>query len=104
VEGKQQTRRVLCALVHYLSRLRYLLARFMVASEAPREQRAQCRRTLADLRSLSSSKAPSADRVNVQGILRNYNTIEDFKNADKTALLDSLGDEVCLSLLVVRRS
>ncbi|ORY74529.1 E1-like protein-activating [Leucosporidium creatinivorum] len=42
----------------------------------------------------SSTKAPSADRVSVQGILRNYNTIEDFKNADKTALLDSLGDEI----------
>lgn len=48
----------------------------------------------ADLHSPSSTKAPSAERVNVHGILRNYNTIEDFKNADKTALLDSLGDEV----------
>lgn len=28
------------------------------------------------------------------GVLRNFNTIEDFKNADKAALLDSVGDDV----------
>lgn len=68
--------------------------RLSVASEALQEQRDHADETLADIHSHSSTKAPSADRVNVQGILRNYNTIEDFKNADKTALLDSLGDEV----------
>ena len=42
----------------------------------------------------SSSKASSTDRVCLSGILRNYNTIEDFKNADKAALLASVADEV----------
>lgn len=53
---------------------------------------------------LSSTKAPSVDRVNVHGILRNYNTVEDFKNADKTALLDSLGDEVRSFAKFMRRT
>lgn len=58
------------------------------------EHPARADERLTDLHSHSSAKALSADRVHAQGILRNYNTIEDFKNADKTALLDSLGDEV----------
>ncbi|KAM0747191.1 E1-like protein-activating [Meredithblackwellia eburnea MCA 4105] len=42
----------------------------------------------------SSSKGSSSDRVCLPGVLRNYNTIEDFKNADKAGLLDSLGDQI----------
>jgi hypothetical protein len=32
-------------------------------------------------------------------MLRNFNTIEDFKNADKTALLESLANDVRAILL-----
>jgi ubiquitin-like modifier-activating enzyme ATG7 len=32
--------------------------------------------------------------VAVHGVLKNYNTIEEFKAADKTALLNELSDEV----------
>jgi len=33
--------------------------------------------------------------VPARGILKNYNTIEEFKNADKRALFNKLSDEVC---------
>ena len=33
--------------------------------------------------------------VLARGILKNYNTIEEFKNADKRALFNKLSDEVC---------
>ncbi|GAA5970868.1 hypothetical protein JCM11641_004487 [Rhodosporidiobolus odoratus] len=33
----------------------------------------------------------ASERVRLNGILRNFNTIEDFKNCDKAALLDSVG-------------
>lgn len=36
----------------------------------------------------------SKTRVTLPGILRNYNTIEDFKNAEKSALLDQVADQV----------
>ncbi|KAK4704028.1 ubiquitin-like modifier-activating enzyme ATG7, partial [Phenoliferia sp. Uapishka_3] len=42
----------------------------------------------------SSTKASTSDRVHLRGILRNFNTIEDFKSADKTSLLDSVGSDV----------
>ena len=33
--------------------------------------------------------------VSARGVLKNYNTIEDFKAADKAALFNTLADEVC---------
>jgi ubiquitin-like modifier-activating enzyme ATG7 len=39
--------------------------------------------------------------VPAQGILKNYNTIEEFKNADKRALFSNLSDEVCTTFSVV---
>lgn len=36
----------------------------------------------------------SKTRVTLPGILRNYNTIEDFKNAEKSALLDQVADQI----------
>ena len=33
--------------------------------------------------------------VATQGLVKNYNTIEEFKAADKTALFNELSDEVC---------
>ena len=37
--------------------------------------------------------------VPAHGLLKNYNTIEDFKAADKTALFNQLTDEVPSALL-----
>jgi hypothetical protein len=39
--------------------------------------------------------------VPARGILKNYNTIEEFKNADKRALFNKLSDEVCATFFVV---
>lgn len=36
--------------------------------------------------------------VPAHGILKNYNTIEEFKAADKTALFNELSDEVRIAL------
>lgn len=36
----------------------------------------------------------SPARVQLRGILQNFNTIEEFKSVDKTALMESIGDEV----------
>lgn len=37
--------------------------------------------------------------VRVKGSLKNFNTIEDFKKADKAALLQELGDEIIRAIL-----
>ena len=37
------------------------------------------------------------------GVLRNYNTIEEFKRADKTKLLSDLGDQVRVPSTVERQ-
>ncbi|GAA6027462.1 hypothetical protein JCM8097_007874 [Rhodosporidiobolus ruineniae] len=42
----------------------------------------------------SSNTSTSTDRVRVNGVLRNFNTIEDFKNCDKAKLLDELGEKI----------
>lgn len=46
----------------------------------------------------SAAPASTSDRGIAHGILRNFNTIEDFKNADKAALMDELADKVSLHL------
>lgn len=38
--------------------------------------------------------------VKCVGTLKNYNTVEEFKAADKTALFNKLADEVLASLLI----
>ncbi len=43
--------------------------------------------------------SPSHLSVSARGILKNYNTIEEFKNADKRALFNKLSDEVCAAFL-----
>ena len=37
--------------------------------------------------------------VSATGVLKNFNTIEDFKNADKTALFNQLADEIWKSIV-----
>jgi hypothetical protein len=37
---------------------------------------------------------PPKFSISVPGLLKNYNTIEDFKNADKTALFNTEADAV----------
>lgn len=41
-----------------------------------------------------SDVSSPADRVRLRGYLRNFNTIEEFKNCDKAKLLDELGELV----------
>ncbi|SCZ97937.1 BZ3500_MvSof-1268-A1-R1_Chr7-3g09644 [Microbotryum saponariae] len=50
------------------------------------------------LRTKSPPSQTSADNVVLSGRLRNLNTIEEFKNSDKAAMLDQLGEEPMLSL------
>ncbi|KAH9979848.1 E1-like protein-activating [Lactifluus volemus] len=46
---------------------------------------------------LSETYHPPLHSVPAQGILTIYNTIEEFKNADKRALFNKLSDEVCIA-------
>ncbi|GAA6007923.1 hypothetical protein JCM10207_004927 [Rhodosporidiobolus poonsookiae] len=39
----------------------------------------------------------NTDRVRLRGILRNYNTIGEFRDSDKAKLLSELGDQVGLA-------
>lgn len=41
-----------------------------------------------------------ANAVSCSGVLKNFNTIEDFKAADKTVLFNQVADEVRLSIAV----
>lgn len=43
--------------------------------------------------------SPPLQSVPARGILKNYNTIEEFKNADKRALFNKLSDEVFAAFL-----
>jgi ubiquitin-like modifier-activating enzyme ATG7 len=52
------------------------------------------------VRSLLYTSLPHLS-VPARGILKNYNTIEEFKNADKRALFNKLSDEVCAHFSVV---
>lgn len=51
-----------------------------------------------------STLPPKQHGIQTQGILYNYNTIEEFKKADKTALLSSVADSVSLSFILQRNS
>ncbi|BGP15825.1 Autophagy protein 7 [Rhodosporidiobolus nylandii] len=42
----------------------------------------------------STSNTASIDRVPLHGVLRNFNTIEEFKSCDKAALLDAYGSQI----------
>ncbi|GAA5861143.1 hypothetical protein JCM8547_008048 [Rhodosporidiobolus lusitaniae] len=42
----------------------------------------------------ATTASTSSDRVRLRGILRNFNTIEEFKICDKAALLDSFGSQI----------
>lgn len=41
--------------------------------------------------------------VSVSGTFKNYNTIEEFKAADKTALFNQAADEVCMYTFVAHK-
>jgi ubiquitin-like modifier-activating enzyme ATG7 len=41
--------------------------------------------------------------VTLRGTLKNFNTIEEFKNADKQAIFDQLADEVCCASLRIEK-
>ena len=38
--------------------------------------------------------SPPPHAITARGVLKNYNTIDEFKNADKRALFNKLSDEV----------
>ncbi|TNY16924.1 hypothetical protein DMC30DRAFT_420318, partial [Rhodotorula diobovata] len=42
----------------------------------------------------TSAPSPHRDHFVLRGVLRNYNTIEEFKRADKAKLLSDLGDQI----------
>ncbi|KAF8260462.1 hypothetical protein EI94DRAFT_1667960 [Lactarius quietus] len=49
--------------------------------------------------SLSEDYSATPQSITAQGILKNYNTIEEFKNADKRALFNKLSDEIWDSII-----
>lgn len=51
-----------------------------------------------------SEASTSSEVVVLKGVLRNFNTVEDFKNADKAALLEALADQVSLPHIYLQTS
>lgn len=49
--------------------------------------------TLSEPRS-DAARTTATDRIRLKGTLRNFNTIEEFKQVDKARLLEELGDQV----------
>ncbi|KAH9057485.1 hypothetical protein EDB87DRAFT_1751384 [Lactarius vividus] len=49
--------------------------------------------------SLSEDYSPPPSSITARGVLKNYNTIEEFKNADKRALFNKLSDEIWDSII-----
>ena len=47
------------------------------------------------LQALHGPRRVPQNAVGVHGSFKNFNTIEDFKNADKTALFNKVADQVC---------
>lgn len=50
----------------------------------------------------SEAAQPAAHAVIARGIFKNFNTIEDFKAADKTALFNHVTDKVCRNLYIMK--
>ncbi|KAH9007502.1 hypothetical protein EDB84DRAFT_1553886 [Lactarius hengduanensis] len=49
--------------------------------------------------SFSEDYSPPPNSITARGVLKNYNTIEEFKNADKRALFNKLSDEIWDSII-----
>ncbi|KAI5480659.1 autophagy-related protein 7 [Pseudohyphozyma bogoriensis] len=58
------------------------------------DERSFDKSTPAPSTSTTAIPPASIDRITLPGLLINFNTIEDFKNSDKPALLDKLGTEI----------